>query len=666
MQHLDESTRLNYEALCRLIEAHNHRYYVEHAPILSDEAYDALYADLLKIESEHPEWVRPTSPSQRIGEILTGGFQTVSHKVPMLSLANTYSKEELREFLERMQRLLGKNTIAFCCELKIDGIAISAHYREGKFVQGLTRGNGKQGDDITANMRAIKALPLQLLPPYPPFLEVRGEVFMPHQAFQSLNAQKQENGEEPWANPRNAAAGSLKLLDPAEVARRRLSIIFYSLLTQDSQMPTSQYAACQLLKSYGLPIIPSIAYCHNKEEILSFADQVHENRSLLAFDIDGIVIKLDDIALQHQLGTTGKHPRWAVAYKFAAEQATTRLNAITLQVGRTGVITPVAELDPVFLAGSTISRATLHNSEEITRKDIRIGDLVVIEKGGDVIPKISSVVLDKRPITSEPWPLPTRCPTCHTPLVQASGEVALRCPNHSSCPDQLLRRLLHFTGKEGFDIEALGIKILQQLIDKHFVSSPADLFSLTEKQLLQLEGIRDKAAKKILHGIDKARQIPLERFVMALGIKHVGRSAAELLARTAGSLDALCAMSYEQLLNLEGIGPKSAQAVTDFFEDPANLVLIQNLVENHLTITASLKADFHPFNGKILVLTGTLQHYTRSAAVLLIKARGGSVASTISQKTSWVVAGAEAGSKLTKAKALGIPILSETEFKAML
>lgn len=601
--------------------------------------------------------------------MLTEGFQSVVHQTPMLSLANTYSRKEIEEFIARTHKLTGKQGLAFSCELKMDGIAVSVLYRHGLFVRGVTRGNGWEGDDVSSTIRTIRSLPLRLHgKDIPEILEVRGEVFMPHATFASLNQRRSEAGDSLWANPRNAAAGSLKLLDPKEAAQRGLDIVFYGLAEESTAHLHSQYEVHALLRKLGLPILQEHALCRDADEIWRFADSIQAQRACLPFDIDGIVIKLDALAEQRRLGATAKNPRWAVAYKFAATQATTVIRDITVQVGRTGILTPVAELNPVFLAGSTIARATLHNEEEVQRKDIRIGDMVTIEKGGDVIPKVVNVLLEQRPADSEPWCMPEACPVCGAKVERTPGEVAVRCPNTKGCPDQLLGRLIHFVSKTGMDIEHLGSKVTEQLVSKGFVCQPSDFFQLTQAELGQLEGFKEKSVHNLLESLERAKQVPLNRFIMALGIKHVGAGTAELLANRSGSIQALQEFSPEDLLKIEGIGAVVAQSVVDFFCSEENRAEIARLLALGVRPEVVQVQSFagHPFEGKTFVLTGSLVNYTRTSAAALIKERGGKVTDSVSKKTDFVLAGSEAGSKLEKALALGVAVLSEEEFMAKL
>lgn len=662
-------THSDYDALCRELWEHNRKYYVEHAPVISDEAFDRLYQRLADMEKEHPEWVTPDSPTQRVGEMLTSGFKSVVHSVPMLSLANTYSKEEIDDFLERIHKLVEQRETAFCCELKMDGIAITAVYENGCFVRAATRGDGRKGDDITANVRTVVALPLRLYGEHvPELLEVRGEVFMEHAVFNALNEEKAQADEPLWANPRNAAAGSLKLLDPREVAQRKLSVVFYGVAENSTVALDSQYDALMFLKALGLPIVRSYARCNSLEDIWKFAESVNKLRRSLPYDIDGIVIKLDDLREQRQIGATNKNPRWAIAYKFAAEQAVTHIRDIVVQVGRTGILTPVAELEPVLLAGSTIARATLHNEDEVGRKDVRIGDCVVIEKGGDVIPKVVEVKLDQRTTGSMPWKMPVHCPSCGAEVVRVAGEVAVRCPNSERCPEQQLRRIAHFVSKNAMDIENMGEKVVEQLVRKGFVHRPSDIYTLTAAQLLLLDNFKDKSVKNLMSSIEKSKDVSLARFIMALGIKHVGAGTAEMLAQRAGSIQGLMQMTAEDCLQVDGVGDIVAQSVCEFFQQDDNRREIERLLEHGVMphITEAVSFQGHAFAGKIFVLTGTLQSYTRSAAAALIKERGGKVSESVSKKTDYLLAGESPGSKFDKAQALGVPVLSEDQFHEML
>lgn len=658
-----------YERLCQELWYHNKLYYVDHAPLLSDEEYDHLFKKLEKIEREHPDWISPSSPTQRVNESLTKGFKTVEHHTPMLSLANTYSKEEIEDFIKRIRKLVEKNHFAFSVELKMDGIAVSLSFEKGVFKRGVTRGDGRMGDDITANIRTIASLPLRLYgEQVPDFIEVRGEVFMPHDVFDHLNKQRVADGEPEWANPRNAAAGSLKLLDPREVAKRQLSLVCYGVAEESPSTLKRQSEVVDFLRSLGLPVLELTALCHSIEEIWEFAEKVRVARPSLPYDIDGIVIKLDDLKDQKRMGSTGKNPRWAIAYKFAAEQARTRIQAITVQVGRTGVLTPVAELEPVFLAGSTIARATLHNEEEIQRKDIRIGDMATIEKGGDVIPKIIGIDPIYRFPHSQPWQMPTHCPACGASVVRLVGEVAVRCPNEEGCPEQQIRRIVYFASKDAMDINHMGEKVVMQLVQRGFVKSPSDIYTLTANELAQLNGFKAKSIQNLLESIEKSKKVSLARFIMALGIKYVGTGTAEVLASKVGNIQTLMQLTEEELKCIEGVGEKVAKAVWDYFEHPAHQQEIKRLLALGVNpqVIEVQGFDNHPFQGKTIVLTGSLEHYTRSKAASLIKERGGKMTDSVSKKTDYIVAGADPGSKLEKGRALGIKILDEAEFQSLM
>lgn len=657
-----------YHQLCDEIWEHNWHYYVENAPVISDYQFDQLLDKLTQIEKKHPEWIFPGSPTQRVGEMVSGGFPVVAHKIPMLSLANTYSPEEVQEFLSRMERLLHKKKVVYEVELKMDGIAISVRYEKGILVRAVTRGTGEEGEEITANIRTIASLPLQLRPPFPQVLEARGEVFMPKQAFETLNKLRAKEKKPLFANPRNAAGGSLKLLDPKQVAKRQLGISFYGIAEISEKGPQTQYEALELLQKWGLPVVSLITRCQNFDEIWDFAEEVEKMRPQLPFEIDGIVIKVDDLSAQQKLGVTGKNYRWAVAYKFAPEQAETVIRAIIVQVGRTGVLTPVAELEPVFVAGSTIARATLHNEDEVKRKDIREGDTVFIEKGGDVIPKVVEVNKAKRPSHSRRWHLPSKCPACGTPVVRTPDEVAVRCPNRTGCPAQELRRIFFFTSKAGMDIDHLGEKVVEQLVELGFVKRISDIYDLKPEQLYQLKNFKEKSVQNLLSSIEASKDVSLGRFIMALGIKYVGAETADLLAQRVGSLEKIALMTEEELLEIEGIGPKVAESIVTFFADTDNQEEIALLLERGVKPQVKKVRGFeeHPFRGKTFVLTGALEHYTRDHAASLIKERGGKVSGSVSKSTDYVLVGSEPGSKYDKAKKLGVTLLTEEEFLSLL
>jgi DNA ligase (NAD+) len=657
-----------YVALAEELIEHDRLYFEKAKPVISDYEYDQKMAALIAYEKEHPSQVLPHSPSRRVSEAPTEGFKQRPHLVPMMSLNNTYSEEEVSDFVKRVHKLLERKTVPFCCELKMDGASISLRYEKGHLVHALTRGNGKMGDDVTANVKTIKSVPLKLTGSrFPEVFEVRGEVYMNLATFRALNEARQEEGLEPFANPRNAAAGSLKLLDPREVARRKLNLVAYGIAEGQSPVST-QHEIHHHLKHLGLPTATSehLALCHDLEQIMKFAEKVHKERSHLPFEIDGIVIKVDNLKDHDVLGVTGKAPRYAVAYKFAPEQVSTRVNEITVQVGRTGVLTPVAELEPVYLAGSTISRATLHNQDEVARKDVRVGDVVVIEKAGDVIPQVVKVDLKKRHHDAKPWHMPRHCPICKSDVVHVKGEVAVRCPN-PRCGGQRVRRIIYFASKHAMDIDHMGEKVVEQLVAKGLVARVSDIYLLDEKSLAKLDGFKEKSIANLLESIDASRKCPLSRFIMALGIKYVGTETAELLAEEAGDLDALMEMDEEDLLAIEGIGEKTAPAIVDFFKDKDNREEIKLLLAHGVhPQKMKKKMTGHSFSGKVFVLTGSLQHFTRDEATSLIKERGGKTSGSVSKNTDYVLVGDEPGSKYDKAKELGITLLSEEQFRKML
>lgn len=666
-----KATKNEYCDLIAEVRKHDLHYFVHAKPLITDYEYDQLVKKIEEIEKLHPDWISPSSPTQRIAAALTQGFKQVKHSAPMLSLANTYSKKELEDFIKRVQKLLGHSHAHFCAELKMDGVAVTVRYEKGVFTQALTRGDGRAGDDITANMKTIRSVPMELSEArVPEILEVRGEVFMTHQVFQSLNAEKDEAGEELYANPRNAAAGSLKLLNPRQVALRKLSAVFYGFADENHPPVDTQYECHRYLKHLSLPVFDDHfrQRCKNIDHILTFADKIEEKRNQLPFDIDGIVVKVDELKYHDQLGVTGKSPRWAVAYKFAPEQAVTRIQNITVQVGRTGVLTPVAELEPVFLAGSTISRATLHNQEEVERKDIRVGDWAIIEKGGDVIPKVVAIDKRRRPDASTPWKMAKTCPSCGTHVIQSEEEVAVRCPNSKGCPEQQMRRLVYFASKDAMDIEHLGEKVVEQLFHKKLVYHLSDIYMLTKHDLAKLEGFKEKSIQNLHKSIDRSRHVSLARFILALGIKYVGEGTAELLAENIGDITKLAHVSAHELEEIPGIGTKIAHSIVEYFKDSTHLKEIHTLLERGVKPEAMKlkRRKDHAFWDKTFVLTGALVKYTRDEATQLIKECGGKVTNTVSKNTDFVIVGEDPGSKLDKAKELQITTLSEEEFEKML
>jgi len=653
-----------YLHLLKEIKKHNDLYFQKSQPVISDYEYDLLVKKVEKIENKHPEWVSEDTPTRRVGEAPSKGFKQVTHESPMLSLSNTYSKEEVADFLKRVDKLLEGRALSYCVELKMDGVAMSLKYQEGKLVRGVTRGNGKEGDDITANIKTIKTIPHTLKKKVS--IEVRGEVFIAKEDFIEMNREREEEGEIAWANPRNAAAGSLKLLDANEVAKRKLDIVCYNAIGSGLEKQSEIH---KFLKDLGLPVglDKHFKVCKNVDQILEFADKIEKERYALPFEIDGIVIKVNELRYHDLLGNTAKSPRWAAAYKFAPEQAETVIEKISVQVGRTGVLTPVADLKPVPLAGSTISRATLHNEEEVIRKDIREGDTVIIEKGGDVIPKIVHVVTAKRPPSSKMWTMPKMCPICGAQVVRKEGEVAVRCPNQTKCGGQNLRRLSFFVSKKAMDVDHLGPEIVKKLVEHGYVTHFSDFYRLTEEKLFQLEGFKEKAVHNLLQSLEKSKKTTLARFIFALGIPYVGEGTAQLLESAAGSIENLSKMDEEELCAIDGVGDKVAGSIQDFLGDKGHLKEIDDLLSLGVTPVAQLKKiEGHPFSGKTFVLTGSLETLTRTQVGELIKERGGKVSGSVSKKTDYVLVGEDPGSKYDKAKTLGIEILDEATFQKML
>ncbi len=663
------NTQKEYLDFVEELLEHDRLYYQECKPRISDYEYDQSVKLVESYEKAHPELAVEYSPTRRIGEAPSTGFKQAKHIKPMLSLANTYSIEEIQDFIKRVEKLSERKDLAYCAELKMDGTAISLRYEKGVFMRAVTRGNGLVGDDVTQNIKTIRTLPLLLKEAENiPVLEIRAEVFMHKHVFAALNKKREEEGLDVWANPRNAAAGSLKLLDSKEVAGRKLDMVCYGIAEGEIDIG-SQYGVHQFLRSLHFPVSLEkfVKKCSSLEEITDFANKVQKEREKMTFEIDGIVIKVDDLRYHGKLGFTGKSPRYAVAYKFAPEQAMTVIEDITVQVGRTGVLTPVAELKPVKLAGSTISRATLHNQDEIKRKDIRIHDTVIIEKGGDVIPKVVSVDFSKRKKEAKEWKMPAYCPVCAHALIHKEGEVAVRCPN-PHCPGRILRHLVFFVSKAAMDIDHMGEKVVQQLVEKGLIAAASDIYCLTQKDLERLEGFKQKSIDNLLQSIEKSKNCSLPRFIMGLEIPYVGKETAELLADYFSSIERLMQAQKEELLQIEGIGDKVAESVLSFFENDKNQKEIFQLLENGIVVQKpkAKKIQGHLFAQKVFVLTGSLENYTRQEAASLIKERGGKTSGSVSSKTDYVLAGESPGSKLDKAQSLGIKVLSEKEFSDLL
>ncbi len=678
------------ERIARLraeIRRHEERYYVLADPEIADVEFDQLMRELERLESDHPDLVTADSPTQRVAGRPVEGFETVRHAAPMLSLDNAYNEEELRAFDDRVRRGLAEIvSIAYVAELKIDGLSIALTYEDGRLVCGATRGDGVQGEDVTANVRVIRAIPLALAGTPPGRLEIRGEIFLSRGAFERVNREREEREEPLFANPRNAAAGTMRMLDAAEVARRRLRAFVYEVLpvaAPPDTVPSTHWDALSTLNSWGLPVEPNAKRCVGIEELVAHCREWAERRRTLDFDTDGLVIKVDDRALRDRLGSTAKFPRWATAFKFPAEQATTLLREIRVNIGRTGAATPYAVLEPVRLGGTTISMATLHNEQDIQRKDVRPGDWVLVEKGGDVIPKVVKPIVDRRP-TGEAelprWTMPTGCPFCESALQKPEEEVVWRCEN-ISCPARVRRSLEHFASRRAMNIEGLGESLADQLVTTGLVKDYADLYALRAETVAALtattlregkELVRkfgEKSAVKLVEQIDRSRGSDLSRLLYAIGIRHVGEGGAQALARAFGSMDALLKAPIEALETVSDVGPVVARAVRAFLDEPRNQELIERLRLAGVNMASAVVDDAgadRSLAGKTFVLTGTLASMGREEAAEAIKARGGKVAGSVSGKTSYLVVGAEAGSKLEKAKSLGVAILTEDEFRAFI
>ena len=656
--------------LRKQITHHDRLYYEQAKPEISDREYDALYRELVDLERAHPELLTTDSPTQRVGGRPQGAFAQVRHLVPMQSLDNTYSAEEIGDFVERLQRLIPGEEIPFTIEPKVDGVAICLLYEKGRLVRAATRGDGTTGDEVTRNIRTIGVIPATLHGKAPDVLEVRGEVYLPKETFARINAERDEQGLPTFANPRNAAAGTLKQLDPNIVAERKLSAVFYGYgaVEPASALPERMEQFFGQLKSWGLPVNPRHWLARDASGVMDAIRELGAIRRDFPFETDGAVIKADRIEQHARLGSTSKAPRWAIAYKYEPEQARTRLLDITVQVGRSGVLTPVAELEPVFVAGSTVSRATLHNEEEIARKDLRIGDWVLIEKAGDVIPAVVKVLTEERDGSEKEFKMPTRCPVCGSAVSRAEGEVAVRCGN-PACAAQSRRRIEYFANRTSMDIEGLGEAMVTQLCDAGLVTDVSDLYMLTADQLLPLERMGEKSVSNLLEAISVSRNQPLWRLLAALGIPHVGVTVARTLAASFGTLDRLAAASGEELVAVEEIGPIMATAIHGWFRDPSVMSLLEKLRASGLNFgerdpKGSAPAADGPLKGTTWVLTGTLS-MPREEAAELIRAKGGKVSGSVSAKTTYLLAGGEAGSKLEKAQKLGVRVLTEEEFRKL-
>ncbi|MBU4589840.1 MAG: NAD-dependent DNA ligase LigA [Candidatus Omnitrophica bacterium] len=654
--------------LRELIEHHDRKYYLENKPEVSDQEYDRLMKELQKLERAHPGLVTPDSPTQRVSGEVAQGFKSVEHRKPMLSMDNTYSGDEIREFDRRVKKNLEIDKLDYVVELKIDGVSISLLYENGRFTQGATRGDGFSGDEITVNLKTIRSLPLSVKKDArsPGLFEARGEIYMPRKIFEKINKEKEKAGEEVFANPRNACAGSLKLLDSSMVVKRQLSMWIYGVGYTEGASFNTQFEALQFLKESGFRTSPHIKKCHSIEEVIKYCDEWEDKKDSLDYDIDGMVIKVDSFLYQKKLGQTSKSPRWMIAYKFPAERKETVLEDIIVQVGRTGTLTPVAVLKPVELSGSTVSRATLHNQDEIMRKDIRIGDHVIIEKAGEIIPQVVEALKNKRKGREKKFSMPKKCPVCSGKVESIEGEVALRCEN-LSCPAQLKERIKHFASRGAMDIEGMGEAIVAQLVDKNMVEDYADIYYLKHEDVAGLERMADKSASNLIEGIMKSKRNDLSRLVFGLGIRHVGVRAAWILASRFKSIDKISEAGIEEFENINEIGPVMAKSIFNFFRSKENKKVIEKLKKAGVNVSSRLEAQgSKSFEGKTFVVTGSLEEFSRQEIEELIRTNGGSASSSVSKNTDFLVAGKEAGSKLEKAKKLGVKIIGENEFKKML
>jgi len=651
--------RSRAEALRRQIVHHERKYYIDNDPQVSDEEFDRLLRELLDLEARFPELATPESPTRRVGGQPVDGFPTVVHRTPMMSIDNAYTEEEVREFDERVRKLLDGRAPAYTAELKIDGLSMSILYRDGKFVRGVTRGDGVRGDDVSANVKTIRSLPLVI--DCPGEVEVRGEVYLPFASFRAINREREEAGEPLFANPRNAAAGSIRLLDPRIVAGRKLDVFLYYLFIDGREEPT-QWDALKKLKALGFPTNPLSRHCRTVDDALAYFRDRNAGRDDLPYDADGIVLKVDDAADRETLGATAKSPRWAIAYKFPARQATTKVNDIVVQVGRTGALTPVAVLEPVRLSGTTIGRSTLHNEEELRRKDVRVGDVVLIERSGDVIPQVVSVMKERRPRGAKPFPWPARCPACGSKVFKPEGEVVSRCMN-TSCPARVRESLLHFAGRRAMDIAGLGEAMVDQLLAAGLVRSLPDLYALRLDDLVALERVGPKSAQNLLDQIEASKSRGLARLLFALGIRHVGERLAQTLAARFPSLEALEGAGEDALVEAEDVGPKVAESIRFFFAQPENRELVKRLRKAGVDDRAAAATDGpKPLAGQVFVITGTLSAMGREDARALLEALGAEVGSSVTRKTTALVVGDEPGSKLDKARELGIRTIGEREF----
>ena len=658
--------------LRKTLRQYEYEYHVLDNPSVPDSEYDRLFHQLKALELEHPEFLTSDSPTQRVGAKPLSGFSQIRHEIPMLSLDNAFSDAEFNAFVKRIEDrlILLPKPLTFCCEPKLDGLAVSILYVNGELTQAATRGDGTTGEDITANIRTIRNVPLQLLTDNPPArLEVRGEVFMPHAGFERLNKYALEHNEKTFANPRNAAAGSLRQLDPNITSKRPLVLNAYGIgIAKGIDLPTTHYDRLQWLKSIGIPVNPEIRLCNGADEVLGFYRDIQNKRSSLGYDIDGTVLKINDIALQNELGFISKAPRWAIAYKFPAQEELTLLNDVEFQVGRTGAITPVAKLEPVFVAGVTVSNATLHNGDEIERLNIAIGDTVVIRRAGDVIPQIIGVLHERRPDNAKPIIFPTNCPVCDSQIIRIEGEAVARCTGGLFCAAQRKEALKHFVSRKAMDIDGVGGKLIEQLVNRELIHTPADLFKLDLTTLTRLERMGAKSAENALNSLENAKSTTLDRFIFALGIREVGEATALNLANHFKTLDALKDANLEELQQVPDVGEVVANRIFIFWREAHNVAVVEDLIEQgvHWETVEVKEASENLFKDKTVVLTGTLTQMGRNEAKALLQQLGAKVSGSVSSKTDFVIAGDAAGSKLAKAQELNITVLTEEEFLAQI
>ncbi len=665
--HTDQNIKTEIENLRAEINRHNELYYQKSKPEIADTEFDALLSKLKKLEEENPEFITADSPTQKVGG-RAEGFEPFRHLVPMMSLDNSYSIDDLRKFDERCQKLADGRAFDYVAELKIDGLSISLHYENGILIAGATRGDGVVGDDVLNNVKTIRTIPLGLKKAFADRIEVRGEVFMARSVFEEINAELEMQGEKTYANPRNFASGTLRQLDSSIVASRKLDMFPYDVWRGNQKTFETHFENFEWLKTQGFHVNENVRSCENIEKVIAFCNEMQEKRDSFDYEIDGVVVKINSTQLQDEFGATSKAPRWAIAYKYPAMQATTQLEAINIQVGRTGALTPVAYLKSVLLAGTTVSRASLHNEGEIKRLNLKIGDWVLIEKSGEIIPQVLQVVESKRTGDEQEYEFPRNCPVCETPVVRPAGEAVTRCPNES-CPAKIKARIGYFSMRKAMDIEGLGDVLIEKLVDSERVKTVADLYTLTVEEIAEMERMAERSATNLIQQIGASKERGLQRLLFGLDIRHVGERYSKILAKHFRSVENLSKATIEELDDIHEIGLAVAVSVHDFFQNPRNIEVIERLKNSgvKMEIDGDATAELNEnFNGKTFVLTGKLEQFTRDDAAKIIESKGGRVSSSVSKKTDYVVAGTDAGSKLTKAESLGVKVLSEDDFKEMI